>query len=183
MTNDHSNDRLSTPESLFHVESLGANRWDCNSAASLDCSWAAASYGAVLCLTCSGRHRGLGVRTSFVKSLTMDDWTRAEVLAMLEGGNAQLASFFDRHKMGRDDPLLARPSSGNAPPSNRYETKAAHFYRRHLAKHAAELAGEAGCYRGRETSRAGSNVSDSKQAASEIECGSQDRLRRMTRRR
>ena len=157
---------------------------DCNSPASVDCSWAAASYGAVLCLAYSGLHRGLGVRTSFVKSLTMDDWTRAEVLAMLEGGNAQLASFFNRHKMGRDDPLLARPSSNIPPPSNRYETKAAHFYRQHLAKHAAELAGEAGCYRGREASRAGSKESkDSKQASSDSESGSPDRLRRMTRRR
>ena len=111
------------PACLRLVESLSGNLrcFDCSDAASA--TWASVSHGITLCLSCSGRHRGLGVRTSYVKSLTLDHWKRIEVLCMLEGGNDQLRAFFDRHGLGNDDTssddraadavVELRPSSAN----------------------------------------------------------------------
>lgn len=70
----------------------------------LDCGmnrpeWAAVSYGALVCIKCSGHHRSLGVQTSLVRHITMDHWTFPQVIKMLEGGNAQLQSFFERHAL------------------------------------------------------------------------------------
>eukprot|EP00804_Cyclotella_cryptica_P023094 CCRYP_000338-RE/>CCRYP_000338-RE protein AED:0.36 eAED:0.37 QI:2710/0.5/0.66/1/0/0/3/0/278 len=138
---------------------------DCGSSA--DVTWASVSYGVTLCLRCSGRHRGLGVRCSYVKSLTLDSWNHGQgnsaktttksqfrlfpftpqVLAMLEGGNAQLSQFFSRHKMSNSD-----YSNRTTPLIDRYKTKAASFYKLHLAKHANEVV-ENGVYMGREASR------------------------------
>jgi hypothetical protein len=101
--------------------------------------WCSLSFGCLLCLQCSGRHRSYGVQTSFVRSLRMDSWTHTQVLAMLEGGNEQLQRFFERHEMGS---LV----------SKRYHTKAAQFYRTHLGVH-VEAVSEAGVYQGREASR------------------------------
>eukprot|EP00522_Entomoneis_paludosa_P016204 CAMPEP_0172440640 /NCGR_PEP_ID=MMETSP1065-20121228/1289_1 /TAXON_ID=265537 /ORGANISM="Amphiprora paludosa, Strain CCMP125" /LENGTH=222 /DNA_ID=CAMNT_0013189603 /DNA_START=63 /DNA_END=734 /DNA_ORIENTATION=+ len=89
--------------------------------------WASVTYGALLCLNCSGRHRSYGVAVSTVRSLDMDHWTHSQILSMLEGGNAQLQAFYQRHNMGSS--LVGK----------RYQTKAAQFYRSHLQRHAREL--------------------------------------------
>lgn len=110
----------------------------------LDCGtgypeWACVSFGGLLCLQCSGRHRGLGVRTSFVKSMHMDHWSHSQILQMLEGGNRQLSCFFLRHSLHDTN--------------TRYLTKAAAFYRHHLSKHVHTLVNTIGPYQGREASR------------------------------
>ena len=115
--------------------------------ACMDCGapnpeWASVTYGCLICMQCSGRHRSFGVQTSFVRSVDMDDWTADQVLAMLEGGNEQLQTFFDRHHMGRTSSVA----------STRYHTKASLFYRTHLSKHVASVVKQ-GRYRGREESR------------------------------
>ncbi|KAG7384243.1 hypothetical protein PHYPSEUDO_002846 [Phytophthora pseudosyringae] len=51
--------------------------------------WAGVSFGVLLCLACAGKHRSLGVQTSFVKSLVMDAWSASEVRALELGGNAK----------------------------------------------------------------------------------------------
>ncbi|KAL7574997.1 hypothetical protein ACA910_010815 [Epithemia clementina (nom. ined.)] len=110
----------------------------------LDCGaanpeWASVTYGCLLCLRCSGRHRSYGVALSTVRSIDMDHWTHTQILAMLEGGNEQLKSFYERHGMGS---LVDK----------RYHTKASLFYRSNLQRHVNDLAC-AGAYPGREEAR------------------------------
>jgi len=111
--------------------------------------WASVTYGCLLCLQCSGKHRSFGVKTSFVRSLTMDEWSYSQVLAMLEGGNQQLKTFFARHQMITE---ITKEFPNNAIILKRYRTKAARFYRTNLKKHISEVS-VAGVYRGREASR------------------------------
>ena len=101
--------------------------------------WASISYGGLLCIICSGRHRSYGVQTSFVRSIDMDTWSHTQVLCMLEGGNEQLQRFFERHHMGTSL-------------ESRYMTKAALFYRSNLKRH-VETVVAAGTYKGREATR------------------------------
>ena len=112
---------------------------DCNAP---NPEWASVTYGCLICMRCSGRHRSYGVQTSFVRSIDMDHWTSEQVLTMLEGGNDQLQAFFERHHMGRNSEMAGK----------RYHTKAALFYRTHLSKHVKAVAKQ-GSYQGREESR------------------------------
>jgi hypothetical protein len=111
----------------------------CADCAAPNPEWAVISYGSLICLQCSGRHRSYGVGVSVVRSVDLDHWTADQVLAMLEGGNAQLRTFFDRHNM-------------STMVSKRYHTKAAKFYRTHLTKHVDAVAAQ-GSYQGREACR------------------------------
>eukprot|EP00527_Entomoneis_sp_CCMP2396_P004361 CAMPEP_0198143596 /NCGR_PEP_ID=MMETSP1443-20131203/8562_1 /TAXON_ID=186043 /ORGANISM="Entomoneis sp., Strain CCMP2396" /LENGTH=226 /DNA_ID=CAMNT_0043806859 /DNA_START=231 /DNA_END=911 /DNA_ORIENTATION=- len=126
-----------------------------------DPQWAAVSYGALLCLNCSGHHRSLGVQVSCVRSVLMDEWSLEHVLNMLEGGNAQLTDFFSRHHLS-EEALMKRKGADEATQAKvinksnvtrlRYKTKAALFYRQQMALHTARVV-KAGPYRGREMSR------------------------------
>ena len=146
------------PACLRLMTSLAGNLEciDCHSRT--DISWASVSFGCLMCLQCSGKHRSLGVQTSFVKSVSMDGWKAQEVLSMLEGGNEQLDNFFMRHDMGKKMSPDSSPVKSDGSRRNslslldRYKTKAASFYRQHLINHAKELV-EGGVYKGREASR------------------------------
>jgi hypothetical protein len=115
---------------------------DCGKKIGYD-AWASITYGSLYCIVCSGKHRSYGVAVSTVRSVDMDHWTHAQVLAVLEGGNEQLETFFSRHELGRT----------SAKRNVRYQTKAALFYATQMREHSSMLA-SSGVYQGREASRA-----------------------------
>jgi len=142
-TTHHHDDGLSFPRNckrlLFQIPG-NTSCVDCGSASP---EWASVTYGVLLCLTCSGRHRSYGVSTSRVRSIDLDAWSHSQVLALLEGGNSQMRQFFRRHHMyGTTLEEL----------NLQYQTKAADFYKTHLNHHVTRVA-EAGVYPGREVSR------------------------------
>jgi len=123
--------------------------------------WASISYGCLLCVQCCGRHRSYGVNVSRVRSITMDTWLHRDVISMLEGGNHQLAQFFDRHELSPrsstystnafsfDKQTLSKQVSSN---NYRYRTKAARFYRENMLKHVSRVISR-GRYEGRQATR------------------------------
>eukprot|EP00039_Didymoeca_costata_P030595 m.30381 g.30381 ORF g.30381 m.30381 type:complete len:241 (+) comp8198_c0_seq1:241-963(+) len=91
---------------------------DCNSGPP---TWASVPLGALICLKCSGVHRSLGVQFSFVRSISMDDWTGRQVFTMQQGGNQKLNDFLLEHGVEK-----------NAPIADKYFSPAAELYRRIL---------------------------------------------------
>ncbi|KAJ8599166.1 hypothetical protein CTAYLR_008566 [Chrysophaeum taylorii] len=94
--------------------------------ACIDCGcsepdWGDVLHGSLHCIQCAGQHRSLGVSTSFCRSLTMDNWTEANLLAMLLGGNKQLKLFFRRQRIENSSIEVL------------YKTKQAAYYRDQLA--------------------------------------------------
>lgn len=109
--------------------------------------WASVTHGTLHCLSCAGNHRGLGVKTSFVRSLDMDDWSCSQILSMMEGGNTQLSNFFERRSL----PSISTTTKTSIQKSmiDRYLTNAAQRYRKRLGEHVGSISDGDEAYQGR----------------------------------
>ncbi|BEI88207.1 uncharacterized protein CcaverHIS019_0109250 [Cutaneotrichosporon cavernicola] len=65
---------------------------DCRAAAP---RWASVNLGIFLCVTCASIHRKMGTHKSRVKSVTLDEWTREQVMGMKEMGNTKSNAIYN----------------------------------------------------------------------------------------
>ena len=80
--------------------------------------WASLNLATVMCLDCSGQHRGLGTHISFVRSIIMDSWTPSQIERMKLGGNDACKEFLISHDVDFDTLSIRQ----------RYDTPAADLY-------------------------------------------------------
>ena len=104
-------------EELYNEES-NSSCFDCDSKPA---HWASISNGIYLCLDCSGEHRGYGIGVSFIRSVTMDQWTQEQVNIMKVGGNQRLRDFLTTYEMPE-----------NIDKKQIYCSKLMNYYRRQL---------------------------------------------------
>lgn len=53
----------------------------------------------IILIRIKGKHRGLGVHLSFVRSISMDKWKDTELEKMKVGGNRKAKEFFSQQGM------------------------------------------------------------------------------------
>eukprot|EP00729_Bicosta_minor_P006866 gene6866-4463_t len=90
----------------------------------VDPDWASTNLGCLMCLSCSGKHRNLGVQFSFVQSIGLDQLGSLQVTSLRRGGNAKLTDFFKER---------GTPFAVSTPAHEKYISPTAELYRLRLA--------------------------------------------------
>lgn len=80
--------------SSIEVDGIQTANPTCAECSSQAPDWASICHGTVICLQCAGKHRGLGVGVSKVRSLTMDAWSEEQLQRMKVGGNTKCTAYF-----------------------------------------------------------------------------------------
>mmetsp|Transcript_65392 Transcript_65392/g.156366 ORF Transcript_65392/g.156366 Transcript_65392/m.156366 type:complete len:727 (+) Transcript_65392:138-2318(+) len=111
----------------FFTQEAISGRRSCVECDSAEGDWASVSHGVYLCVECAGRHRGLGVHVSFVRSLSMDVWSNQQLQRMKLGGNKRFQTFLSGYPQLRG--LAETPTALR----ERYASRAVAYYRRLLA--------------------------------------------------
>lgn len=83
------------PDAMKAILGVPGNHQCADCASTTDVEWASINLGIVLCIACSGVHRGLGVHVSKVRSLNLDKWDRSTVEYMLSQGNLKANSYYE----------------------------------------------------------------------------------------
>eukprot|EP01084_Bolivina_argentea_P163741 284808_1 len=68
---------------------------DCNA---FNPQWASVNNGCFMCIKCAGNHRSMGVHITFVRSVTMDGWSKTQLQRVKRGGNGKLKQFWSKQK-------------------------------------------------------------------------------------
>ena len=92
----NSNNQIKKQLEEICKEETNSSCFDC---ANKPANWASISNGIFLCLDCSSEHRGYGIKISFIRSVTMDQWTQGQVNIMKVGGNKRLKDFLIKYEM------------------------------------------------------------------------------------
>ncbi|KAK1670004.1 hypothetical protein QYE76_058163 [Lolium multiflorum] len=97
-TSDQANNQpgsVATTERLDRLLSQAANRC-CADCGAPDPKWVSLTFGAFICIKCSGAHRSLGVHISKVVSVKLDEWTDDQVDFLMDsGGNGAVNTTYE----------------------------------------------------------------------------------------
>lgn len=121
MLDSHFGTMTEKTKAFFQQQFEDSENRKCADTGEANPQWASISYGCYISMGSSGKHRGLGVHISFVRSLTMDNWKPAQLNMMALGGNRRLKEFFEEHGIPAHMPIVEK-----------YNTRAAKWYRDNL---------------------------------------------------
>jgi stromal membrane-associated protein len=94
----------------------------CADCGAIGADWASVSFGVYLCRACAEEHESLGTRVSLVRQLNDGwGWVQRELRYMARGGNGAFRTSLERY-----------PAVQSLPRAERYSSRFAEYYRRHL---------------------------------------------------